>query len=83
MTSKLLLNALACALALLMAPLADAADPAAGGGHVGGPPGGRFADGHGGWSSHDWCWYPAAIDPYPNPFIPPGQATGFWYWCDA
>jgi hypothetical protein len=53
MKSKSLLTALVCALLLLMAPLAEAADPRPGGGHVGGSPGGHFADGHGGWSPHD------------------------------
>jgi len=31
----------------------------------------------------DWYWYPAPVYPYPDPFIPPGAAPGFWYWCDA
>jgi nitroreductase len=31
----------------------------------------------------DWYWHPTAIYPYPNAYIPPGQAAGFWYWCDA
>jgi hypothetical protein len=120
MKSKLSLTALACALSLMTAPLAEAADPGPGGGHVGGPPGGHFADGRGAWAPHDgwhgdmhhfdhgrwqgghwwhgtyagrvgwwwivgpdWYWYPAAIYPYPNPYIPPDQAAGFWYWCDA
>ncbi len=31
----------------------------------------------------DWYWFPEAVYPYPNPYVPPGQAAGFWYWCDA
>lgn len=30
----------------------------------------------------DWYWYPQPIYPYPNPYLPPGAVTGFWYWCD-
>jgi hypothetical protein len=30
----------------------------------------------------NWYWYPAAIYPYPDPFTPPYQASGYWYWCD-
>jgi len=30
----------------------------------------------------DWYWYPGPIYPYPNPYLPPGAVTGFWYWCD-
>jgi len=31
----------------------------------------------------DWYWYPEVVYPYPNPFVPPGQPPGVWYWCDA
>jgi hypothetical protein len=31
----------------------------------------------------DWYRYPEAVYPYPQPLIPPGQAPGFWYWCEA
>jgi hypothetical protein len=30
----------------------------------------------------DWYWYPAPLYPYPDPYIPPGMAPGFWYWCE-
>jgi hypothetical protein len=30
----------------------------------------------------NWYWYPAAIYPYPDPFTPPHQSSGYWYWCD-
>jgi hypothetical protein len=42
--------------------------------------------GRGGWwwiVGPDWYWYPFAVYPYPNPFIPPEMTVGFWYWCDA
>ncbi len=28
-------------------------------------------------------WYPTPIYPYPDPYIPPSMAAGYWYWCDA
>lgn len=31
----------------------------------------------------DWYWYSAPIEPYPDPYTPPGATPGFWYWCDA
>ncbi len=30
----------------------------------------------------DWYWYPGPVYPYPDPYLPPGAATGFWYYCD-
>jgi len=31
----------------------------------------------------DWYWFPFAVDPYPDPYTPPGLIGGSWYWCDA
>jgi hypothetical protein len=31
----------------------------------------------------NWYWYPTAVYPYPDPYLPPGGAPGFWYYCDA
>jgi hypothetical protein len=31
----------------------------------------------------DWYWYPAEVEPYPDPYTPPDLATGYWYWCDT
>jgi hypothetical protein len=30
----------------------------------------------------DWYWYADPVYPFPDPYLPPGAATGFWYWCD-
>jgi hypothetical protein len=30
----------------------------------------------------DWYWYSEPIYPYPDPYLPPGAAPGYWYWCD-
>jgi hypothetical protein len=45
-----------------------------------GPYGGRL-----GWwwiVGPDWYWYSQPIYPYPDPYLPPGAAPGFWYYCD-
>ena len=31
----------------------------------------------------DRYWFPTPIYPYPDPYIPPSMAAGYWYWCDA
>jgi hypothetical protein len=46
-----------------------------------GPYGGR--DGWWWIVGPDWYWYAAPVYPYPDPYVPPGQAAGTWYWCDA
>jgi hypothetical protein len=46
---------------------------------------GNYGDRFGWWwiVGPNWYWYPAPIYPYPEPFLPPGAVTGWWYWCDA
>ena len=31
----------------------------------------------------NWYWYPTAVYPYPDPYLPPGAVPGYWYWCEA
>ena len=43
-------------------------------------------DGRFGWwwqVGPTWYFYAAPVYPYPDPYVPPGQAAGTWYWCDA
>ncbi len=30
----------------------------------------------------DWYWYAQPVNPYPDPYTPPGMEPGYWYWCD-
>ena len=29
----------------------------------------------------DWYWYPVVVPGIPDPYVPPGMAPGYWYWC--
>ena len=31
----------------------------------------------------DWFYYPEPVYPYPDPYTPPGEEPGWWYWCAA
>lgn len=31
----------------------------------------------------DWFGFEEPVFPHPDLLIPPGQAAGWWYWCDA
>jgi hypothetical protein len=69
----------------MMAGTATSSTSIMGGGKAGTGGTDITGDGSAGWwiVGPDWYWYPEAVYPYPNPFLPPGQAPGFWYWCDA
>ncbi|MBV9862566.1 MAG: hypothetical protein JO267_10510 [Alphaproteobacteria bacterium] len=31
----------------------------------------------------DWYWYPTEVAAVPDPYTPPYQTPGYWYWCDT
>ena len=42
-------------------------------------------DGRYGWwwlVGPDWYFYNAPVYPYPDSYTPPGEAPGWWYWCE-
>jgi hypothetical protein len=30
----------------------------------------------------DRYWYATPAEPFPDSYLPPGAAPGYWYWCD-